>query len=983
MAMSPNGIWLYVCNTPDGYLEAYVLTDSGAVHVESIPVGLEPVAVAARNDNEVWVVNHLSDSVSIVDTSVFPPRVVRTLLVGDEPRDIVFAGPGGNLAFITTAHRGQNTPWRDGDYDVPGVGRADVWVFDATSLGTAMGGTPLTVVNLFGDRPRALAASPDGSKVYAAVFRSGNQTVAINEGLVCDLLSPLQSNTTTCSIEGNTYPGRRLLPVTDHNGDLGRETGIIVGFNPSSSHWEDEIGRNWDTAVPFDIPDYDVFEIDANAGVPVQLGPVAGGIIEGVPGVGTILFNMIVNPANGDVYVSNTDTNNRVRFEGPGDYVTDPDSQPKPSSDPATVRSNLHKARITVLDASVDNVLTPETEFDVLPRHLNKHLLPFYGAPAFGTPPSEKAKSLATPLQMAITSDGSTLYVAGFGSNGVGVYDTAQLKSDTFVPSAANIIPIPGGPSGLLLDNARDRLYVTSRITNATYIFDTTTNSPITCPTPPCTFVLGMHNPEPPEITAGRPFLYDATLTSANGEASCGGCHIFGDMDDISWDLGDPDGNIVAPNPNPKPLVSADAPGLGGLPDAPRLDSMKGPMTTQSLRGLAFSGPMHWRGDRTGSQCFFIDTVGNSDCEDQAFNAFNVAFPGLLGRDTQLATANMQAFTDFALRLTYPPNPIRALDNSMTPQEQAGFDLYTDPLRLTDQVANCNGCHVLDRSQGFFGTSGGTTFENETMEFKVAHLRNAYQKVGMFGQMPLPFIPAPGAPGVDMGPQVRATGFLHDGSISTVKTFLSASVFDTTPTEEANLEAFIMAFDSDLAPIVGQQITLTDTNLTEVEPRIDLLIQRCATECNLVVKGVIGDERRGWLGGGQGTCDSGSNAGNACVTDGECPGSTCNLGGFTFLSDGQAEALWTKNDLLAVAAVPGQALTFTAVPPGTGFRIGINRDRDFWRDFDDSFPSVFQDPNSFLCSIGPSSPAATSFGLLFLIGLGLLARFMVVGRRQR
>ena len=39
-----------------------------------------------------------------------PPRVVRTLLVGDEPRDIVFAGPGGNRAFITTAHRGQNSP---------------------------------------------------------------------------------------------------------------------------------------------------------------------------------------------------------------------------------------------------------------------------------------------------------------------------------------------------------------------------------------------------------------------------------------------------------------------------------------------------------------------------------------------------------------------------------------------------------------------------------------------------------------------------------------------------------------------------------------------------------------------------------------------------------------------------------------------------------------------------------------------------------
>ena len=27
---------------------------------------------------------------------------------------------------------------------------------------------------------------------------------------------------------------------------------------------------------------------------------------------------------------------------------------------------------------------------------------------------------------------------------------------------------------------------------------------------------------------------------------------------------------------------------------------MKGPMTTQTLRGMANHGPMHWRGDRTG-----------------------------------------------------------------------------------------------------------------------------------------------------------------------------------------------------------------------------------------------------------------------------------------------------------------------------------------------------------------------------------------------
>ena len=43
-------------------------------------------------------------------------------------------------------------------------------------------------------------------------------------------------------------------------------------------------------------------------------------------------------------------------------------------------------------------------------------------------------------------------------------------------------------------------------------------------------------------------------------------------------------------------------------------------------------------------------------------------------------------------------------------------------------------------AQGFFGTGGLTTFENETQEFKVAHLRNAYQKVGMFGMPDVPFI---------------------------------------------------------------------------------------------------------------------------------------------------------------------------------------------------------------------------------------------------
>src|SRR5262244_4102520 len=108
LAMSPDGTKLFATNTPDNRLEIFSISAAGLTHTDSVPVGLEPVAVAARSNTEVWVVNHLSDSISIVDVGSSPPRVTRTLLVGDEPRDIVFAGAGNSRAFITTARRGQN-----------------------------------------------------------------------------------------------------------------------------------------------------------------------------------------------------------------------------------------------------------------------------------------------------------------------------------------------------------------------------------------------------------------------------------------------------------------------------------------------------------------------------------------------------------------------------------------------------------------------------------------------------------------------------------------------------------------------------------------------------------------------------------------------------------------------------------------------------------------------------------------------------------
>src|SRR5262245_34125773 len=400
LALSPDGSRLFLCNIPDGRLEMFAVNADGLVHLGSVAVGLEPVAVAARTNDEVWVVNLLSDSVSIVD--VPSRRVARTLLVGDEPRDIVFAGPGRARAFITAAHRGQNRPG-DPQLLTGGVGRSDVWVFDSANLGAALGGTPLALLNLFGDTPRALAVSPDGAKVYAAVFHSGNQTTVIPQGQVPQNEPNL------------VLPMPPPADTEDPNTLATPSVGVMAKYQ-SGTTWIGATGASYTNKVPFLLPDHDVFTLDANATPPVQIGVFDH--------VGTILYNMAVNPVSGAVYVSNTDANNMDRFEG---FST------------PNLRSELHKARISLLTG------TPT----VTPRHLNKHS--DYSLAV--APPAVNAASLALPTDLAVTSDGSTLYVAAFGSQAIGVFDTNALANDTFTPSAGSQIALSaGGPGGVVLD---------------------------------------------------------------------------------------------------------------------------------------------------------------------------------------------------------------------------------------------------------------------------------------------------------------------------------------------------------------------------------------------------------------------------------------------------------------------------------------------------------------------------------------------------
>jgi hypothetical protein len=323
---------------------------------------------------------------------------------------------------------------------------------------------------------------------------------------------------------------------------------------------------------------------------------------------------------------------------------------------------------------------------------------------------------------------------------------------------------------------------------------------------------------------------------------------------------------------------------------------------------------MHWRGDRTGGY------VGQALNEQLAFEAFNVAFGGLVGRDAgPIPAADMTAFAKFILEVLLPPNPIRDLDNQLTTSQGNGRDIYFNRNGI-DSIATCNGCHELDAAQGFFGANGETTFENETQEFKVAHLRNAYQKVGMFGMPDVPFINISVADRQHQGNQIRGFGFLHDGSIDTVFHFLQATVFVNffSLTERREMEDFTMAFDTTFAPMVGQQVTLTDSNGATVDMRLDEMIAAATTaftlvgqpgakECDLVVKGTVGGEARGYL--------------------------LNNLTG-QFESDRALEPALSDVQLRALATA-GQELTYTCVPPGSGTRIALDRDEDGFFDTDE------------------------------------------------
>jgi DNA-binding beta-propeller fold protein YncE len=856
LALSPDGNRLFAVNTPDARLSVFDITRRGLRRVAEIPVGLEPVAVAARKSRDggtqVWVVNQLSDNVSIVEIDsrdVRRSRVVGSLNVGDEPRDIVFAR---GRAFVNSARRGQNLPVDlSPELTTPGLARALVWVFDAAdpfadterdadAAPSPLGGEPVTIIELFGDVPRALAVDPDGSRVYAAIFHSGNETTVVHPYAVATnggLPQPPRDS---------PYFDPQYDP-TDSLRDRFPTTGLIVKFDRVDERFEDASGRDWSEAVRLSLPDEDVFVIDAAANPPTLLSA------ETSTRVGTTLYNMAVRPGSSAVFVSNTEARNHVRFE------------------PA-LRGHIAESRVTVL---VDG--------EARPVQLNPHI--DYSVPT--GPPAEIEASLSIPTELVFSGDGRTVYLAGFGSGHVGIFDAAALEQGIV---RRELLPLGGGPSGLVLDEARDRLYVLKRFEQRIAVVSNVSDRKkrrLSADVP-----LGF-DPSPQSVLRGRRFLYE-TRRSGHGDSACATCHVFGDLDGLGWDLGDPYGEIVA---NPNGFLKSESP--------PAFHPMKGPMTTQSLRGLEDQGPMHWRGDRSGG----LEPRGAPRDAKAAFRQFNGAFASLLGANERLSEDDMQAFADFALRISYPPSPIRQLSDEDSPSEARGRALWG---------SICRKCHFGQRGdanqksldfRAVFGAIPDAPASLGVAAVKVPHLRNAYQKVGMFGQS------ATGLEGFgkgipatrQLGDQVRGFGFHHDGSIG------DASGRDPnlglSKTEEDDLAAIVFATRTGLAPSVGQQLVANRSTLDDgaTLARRDLFVRAAYTrKCDLVVTTVLAGELRGGIF----------------------------LYGGVFL-DRAADPAELLEDFWSRAAVEGSEQLWTCVPPRAGPRMAIDRDQDAVLDGDE------------------------------------------------
>lgn len=390
--LSPDQTRLLAVNTGDQRLQIFNVDASGNLtSAGTVRVGVEPVSVRFRTANEAWVINHLSDSISIVDINA--GRVTRTILTGDEPTDVVFAG-SPERAYVSMSQLNQ------------------VHVYNPTSLATAP-----TVLTIQGEEPRAMAKSADGSRVYVALFESGNTSTIIDFPVVSNVNGPYAGQNPPPN-SGTTFD-----PPIAGGLDTPPPVAQIVRRS-ADGRFRDGNNRDWTNFVTWNFHDHDVAIIDTSN----NALSYANGLMTTVMAIG-------VAP-DGRVLTVGTEATNEQRFE------------PKVKAKFVRVRAGSFPA------ANPANTVIAD---------LNPHL--DYQSTILA--PNDREQSLGDPRGVAFNADGSA-WISGMGSNNL-------IKTDATGTRLARI-DVGQGPTGLALHAGVNRLYVLNKFDASISVVDTSTN---------------------------------------------------------------------------------------------------------------------------------------------------------------------------------------------------------------------------------------------------------------------------------------------------------------------------------------------------------------------------------------------------------------------------------------------------------------------------------------------------------------------------
>ncbi len=798
--ITPDGNTLLAVNTADNSLLLFD-TAGGVLRQRAlIPVGLDPVSVRVRNNNEAWVVNHISDSISVIDLN--SQQVIATLTTDDEPADVVFAGKP-QRAFVSASQ----------------VNRLNV--FDPQNMLAA----PKRIM-IDGEDPRALAVSLDGSKVYVAIFESGNGTTLVTggkqNGFEVDLVRHPQGPYGGVNVPPNR--GTQFLPAINPNNIAPPPVSMIVRKSEDGKWFDDNQG-DWTRFISgdlaglggsrsgrvagWDLPDRDLAIIDANVLTVTYQRRLMNS-----------LMALAVNPVSGSIAIVGTDATNEIRWE-----------------------PNLQSTFLRV------NLAQVSTDGRAKITDLNPHLNYQQRSVSQAT----RQLSIGDPRGIAWSKDGQRAFITGMGSNNLILIDQNGKR--------LNQIRLGTGPTGVVLHPNGTRGFVLNKFSAEISEINLTSFSE----TQRATFF----DPTPKAIKAGRAFLYDTQIGSGLGHIACASCHIDGRTDRLSWDLGNPAGNMAS--------IRGFSDTVGNPIINVQQHPMKGPLLTMTLQDIIGHPSMHWSGDKAN--------LGH----------FADAFKSLQGALAVPTLANTKAFESFLDSIYIPPNPYRNLDNHYSTQVQ-----IPGPHGSVSRVGNadigrqqfegsCRACHDGHSGRGNLLRVGGG-FGVELIR-RPPTWRNFYERFGLWFD--------------DATASNSGFGFQQDGS------------FDSTHNESRsnNLMAFMLSFNGrfpytprglnegnqskDTHAAVGIQVMFSGNNdATQNEKLMQLLNLADAGAIGIIAKGVIKNQTRGYA----------------------------YIGGQRFQADRETEIVSINE--LRTQNQAGNTLVYTAVPKGSEVRMGIDHDND-------------------------------------------------------